>query len=124
MELEWIEQEFSDLELGDARRAKRARIILEQMSRMADSPPDACRGKAELAAMYRFVGNPDTQADMILKPHNQAAIERTTEYDTVVLAQDTSLIDLTKPQRQVAGAGPLESDDKRGLFLHPMYAVS
>jgi hypothetical protein len=42
----------------------------------------------------------------------------------VVLAQDTTVIDLTKPHCQVEGAGPLESNDKRGVFLHPLYAMT
>jgi hypothetical protein len=59
-----------------------------------------------------------------LDAHNQASIKRTAEHKDVVLAQDTSDIDLTKPNRQVQGAGPLESDDKRGVFIHPLYAMT
>jgi hypothetical protein len=124
MPQDWIETEFSELKLGDPRREDRARIVLEQLSRVADSPPDACRGTNELAGMYRFVGNSNIQPDDILLAHHQASLHRTTEYDLVVLAQDTTVIDLTKPNRQVAGAGPIESNDKRGVFLHPLYAIS
>ena len=72
----------------------------------------------------RFVNNRAVQPEMILQAHNQATIERSSQHEAVVLAQDTTIVDLTKPNRQVVGAGPLESEDKRGLFLHPLYAMS
>lgn len=38
----------------------------------------------------------------------------------VILVQDTTEIDLTRPEQQVTGAGPLDSDSRRGVLLHPL----
>lgn len=124
MALQWIEDEFSTLDLNDKRRERRAKIIVEQLSSMADSTPDACRDNAALEATYRFADNEAISPDAILLAHRQAAIARSADCDTVILAQDTTIIDLTKPKLQVKGAGPLESNDKFGFFFHPLYAIS
>lgn len=120
----WIETEFDSLDLGDERRNQRAKVITDQLTQMSQSQPEAARSTAALKATYRFVDNKNNTPEAILEAHNQASIERTTEHDRVILAQDTSVVDLTKPSRQVKGAGPLESEDKYGFFLHPLYALS
>jgi hypothetical protein len=122
--MEWIEDEFSMLDLSVARRERRAKIIVEHLSSMAESTPDACRDNAALEAAYRFANNNAILPDAILDAHRQAAIVRLAQGDTVILAQDTTIVDLTKPKRQVQGAGPLESNDKFGFFFHPLYANS
>ena len=122
--MQWIESEFATLELGHALRHKRVKTIIEQFSSAAESQPDACKDEAALKALYRVAKNPKIPASAILNAHHQASIERTAEHAVVVLAQDTTLADLTKPNRQVQGAGPLESNDKYGFFLHPLYAIS
>lgn len=120
----WVIAEFESLQLGDKRREKRARIMVDQLAQISESQPDAAKSKAALKANYRFIHHPENSPEAILDAHNQASIQRTADYDCVVLAQDTTVIDLTKPERQVQGAGPLESDDKRGVFLHPLYAMT
>ena len=123
MALQWIESEFATLDLGDKRRDRRAKIIVEQLSSMAESTPDACQDHAALAAAYRFADNSEVDPQAILDAHRKAAICRAAQCHTVILVQDTTIIDLTKPKRQVKGAGPLESNDKFGFFLHPLYAI-
>ncbi len=124
MVLQWIEDEFSTLDLKDKRRERRAKIIVQQLSSMADSTPDACRDNAGLEATYRFANNDAISPNTILLAHRDAAMARSTGCETVILAQDTTIIDLTKPRLQVKGAGPLESNDKFGYFFHPLYAIS
>jgi hypothetical protein len=41
-----------------------------------------------------------------------------------VLAQDTTEIDVTRPEQQVAGAGPLDDGARRGALLHPLLAFT
>lgn len=120
----WIEEELATLDLGDKRRDRRAKLILQQQSEMAESTPAACKNAARLEGTYRLVNNKTVPIDAILKAHNDAAIARSAEHPVVILAQDTTVCDITKPQRQVRGAGPLESRDKRGFFIHPLYAVT
>src|SRR5205085_2393178 len=45
-------------------------------------------------------------------------------HPVVVLAQDTTEIDLTRPEQQMAGAGPLDGGPRRGLFLHTLQAFT
>lgn len=120
----WVTTELASLDLGDKRRERRAGRMVDQLSQICESQPDAAKSKASLKANYRFIHHPENSPEAILDAHNQAAIQRTAEHKWVVLAQDTTTIDLTKPHRQVQGAGPLESDDKRGVFLHPLYAMT
>lgn len=120
----WISKELEGLSLGDARRHRRAHLIVDNLSQIAESQPEAAKSTAALKAHYRFIANPNVSQEAILDAHNQAAIQRTTEHRSVILAQDTTTIEVTKPHCQVDGAGPLESEEKRGFFLHPLYAVS
>jgi hypothetical protein len=123
MALQWIEDEFTTLELGDKRLNKRAAIIVEQISSVAASPPEACEDSSALEAMYRFMNNVRTEPKAILEAHHAATIQRIAQRETVVLAQDTTVVDLTKPNCQVKGAGPLENNNKYGFFVHPLYAI-
>jgi hypothetical protein len=120
----WVPQELAGLSLSDARRHRRAERILDDLAQMSQSQPEAAKSTAALKAQYRFIANPRVSQDAILEAHNQAAIKRTTEYRCVILVQDTTSVDVTRPTTQVKGAGPLESEDKRGFFLHPLYAIS
>jgi hypothetical protein len=120
----WVTAEFASLKLGDKRREKRARLIVDQLAQICESQPEAAKSKAALKAHYRFVDHPQNSPEAILDAHHQASIKRTAEHDSVILAQDTTILDLTKPKCQIEGVGPLESDDKRGVFLHPLYALS
>ena len=40
----------------------------------------------------------------------------------MLLVQDTTELDLTRPVQQVAGAGPMDCETRRGAFLHPLMA--
>lgn len=120
----WATREFRNLDLKDARRNRRAVTILEHFSQICESQPEAAKCRAVLKAQYRFIHNKNSKPEDILEAHNQASIERTKAQGSVILVQDTSEFDLTKPRCQVAGAGPLEHDSKRGFYFHPLYAVS
>ena len=120
----WVENEMELLDLGDSRIDRRAKLCISQFSRIAASTPDACQGVGDLEATYRLANNPKAQMDDILSEHNRSTIQRTSGDGLVYLIQDTTVIDLTKPTRQVEGAGPLESNQKRGFYYHPLYAVN
>lgn len=124
MDASWASRELESLDLGDARRNRRAKIILDHLGQVCESQPEAARSTAVLKAQYRFIHHEKNSPEAILDAHHQSSIARTTEYDRVILAQDTTEIDVTKPHCQVAGAGPLESNDKRGFFTHPLYALT
>jgi hypothetical protein len=120
----WISTEMETLDLGDTRRNRRAEIILDGLFQMSESQPEAAKSTAALKATYRFADSGLVDLETLLSAHNQASIKRTSQYRQVVLSNDTTEFDLTKPNCQIEGAGPLESNDKYGFYFHPLYALT
>ena len=77
-----------------------------------------------MEAAYRFFDNDKVSPENILQPHIEATRERVSQTETVLLVQDTTDLDLTRPQQQVRGAGPMEYETRRGFFFHPLIAFN
>jgi hypothetical protein len=58
--------------------------------------------------------------EKLLEPHIEASYRRIQDQSVVILAQDSTEFDLTRPERKVVGAGPLDDGSRQGAFLHPM----
>ena len=107
----------------DQRLNARLKAVLSQWAaRPTASIPAACGGFAEMAAAYRFVDNPRVTPTEILAPHRERTLERIGAQQRVFLVQDTTEIDLTRPEVPVRGAGPLDDGPRQGAFLHPLHA--
>jgi transposase-like protein/transposase Tn5 family protein len=122
----WIDDEFATLDLNDFRLEKRARLIL---SRLASKPslsiPAACEGReAEREAAYRFFANSKVDDYEILRAHRHATMERLRAFPVVLLAQDTTEFDFTRPQEVVDDAGPLNFDSRIGFRTHAQVAFT
>jgi hypothetical protein len=121
----WVGEELREIDLADKRLNRRLATILTQL---ATSPsagiPQACGNRSELTAAYRFFANPKTTFHKILKPHIRATCRRIEQQPKVILVQDTTEIDLTRPEQQVRGVGPLDRGSRRGFLLHPQLAFS
>ena len=110
-------------EFGDKRLTKRFVAVMERLLEMPNmSIPAAMNGRAEMEAAYRFCDNSKVSPDSIRAPHVLATHERIRQTDVVVLVQDTTELDLTRPHQQVDGAGPLDSKSRVGGFYHPLMA--
>jgi hypothetical protein len=122
----WVEEEVGAVDLRDQRRnARLKRVVSDLAARPSLSIPAAVGGgRAETEAAYRFFENPQVEFAAILAPHREATLVRMRSQATVVLAQDTSEIELTRPQQQVVGAGPLDAGSRRGCFVHPLLAMT
>ena len=121
----WITEEMETLNLEDRRLDKRLAQVLSQLSgHPTASIPAACGGYAEMAAAYRLFDNEKVQFDNILQPHKDATRRRLAQHPVVILPQDTTEIELTRPQQQVVGAGPLDDGPRRGVFLHLLHAFT
>jgi len=121
----WIQEELRGVALHDQRLNRRLGEVLWQLGgRPTASIPAACGGYAETAAAYRLFDNDKVCFDNVLLPHMEATRRRVAAQSTVIVAQDTTEIDLTRPGRQVAGAGPLDGGVRRGLFLHLLHAFA
>ena len=120
-----LKDEVRDAALGDQRLTKRLGTLIEQLGAKPNmSVPAATRGRAEMEAAYRFFDNDKVSPGSILQPHLEATRERISQADVVLLVQDTTDIDLTRPNQQVKGAGRLEGDSRRGVFFHPLLAFN
>ena len=115
--------EVRGAEFGDQRLTKRLGKVVEELgAKPTMSVPAATHGRAEMEAAYRFFDNPKVTPEKILQPHIDATRERISQVGVVLLVQDTTELDLTRPKQQVRGAGPIECDSRRGAFFHPLVA--
>ena len=111
--------------MGDRRLDKRvARIVSDLGERPTASIPAACGGWNETAAAYRLFDNKAATLGAILRPHHERTLERLGAHRVVLLVQDTTEIDLTRPHQQVEGAGMLDDSIRRGALLHSMQAFT
>lgn len=120
MSREWIDEELETADLGDQRLNHRFAEVLTALSeRPNGSIPAACGGHAETMAAYRFFDNPKTTYEKIIRPHYEKTKQRIAAHDVVLFVQDSSTIDLTKPEQQVQGTGPVgDGKNRRGAILH------
>ena len=119
----WIEAETKGADFGDERLNRRYELLLDGLS---DKPtlsiPAACRGLAETTAAYRFFDNEKTNAAKVLKPHRDATVERIRAHEVVLVAQDTTEVEIDRPHQRVGG--PLNDESRWGLFIHPLLALT
>jgi hypothetical protein len=121
----WVRDEMKTAALPDKRLNDRLNELLCQLSqRPAASIPAACGGYNEMAAAYRFFDNERITFDALLAPHQAATGARIAAQPRVILAQDTTELDVTRPAQQVAGAGPLDDGARRGALLHVLHAFT
>ena len=120
----WVIEELGAVDLKDKRRNHRACRILNSFATIGDSTPDAVRSVAHLKATYRFMDMEQVTPATLLAPHRDRTLARISAQQRVLLVQDTTEVDLTRPERQIEGAGPLTSDYSSGFYLHPLIAFT
>lgn len=120
---ESIADEVRGAQFGDERLTRRLVKIADCLDQKPNmSIPAASNGRAEMEGAYRFFDNSKVTPDAIVQPHINATHERIRQTDVALLVQDTTELDLTRPQQQVKGAGPIECKTRRGAFYHPLIA--
>jgi Transposase DNA-binding/Transposase Tn5 dimerisation domain/Transposase DDE domain len=121
----WVVEEMATADLADKRLDKRlARILSDLSQHPTASIPAACGGHAEMTAAYRFFNNERVTYHGVLQPHYDRTKQRIAENQVALLVQDTTEFDLTRPEQQVDGAGPLDGSSRRGGFLHLLEAFT
>jgi hypothetical protein len=119
----WIKDELQTATLGDRRLDKRFATVLDHLSsKPSESIPAACGGWADIQAAYRFFDNDKVTPEKVLAPHRDATIRRCGEQPVVLSAQDTSELELTRPQERVGG--PLADEQHWGFHIHPCLALT
>jgi hypothetical protein len=122
---EWILRETAAADIGDERLDQRFRIVLNAMSETPSFKfPAACKGRAETAAAYRFVDNDKVGKDQVLSPHRAATLERIRAQKIVLIPQDTTELDMTRPHEIMVGAGPLNDESRVGFHDHMLLAMT
>ena len=125
MAVSWVINEMATADLKDQRLNNRLREVLSQLAeRPTVSIPAACGGHAEMTAAYRLFDNDKATFARILQPHTDATRQRVAQQAVVVLAQDTTEVDVTRPEQQMEGAGPLDGSSRWGALLHPLHAFT
>jgi hypothetical protein len=118
-----IRSEADGCDLGDQRLNKRYQLLLERLGGQPQlSIPAACRGEAEVDAAYRFFDHAKVKPAKLLAPHQAATVQRMAAQATVLVVQDTTEIDLTRPERVVGG--PLADQRHFGFFSHLLLAMT
>jgi hypothetical protein len=121
----WVREEMAAADLKDKRlNARLMQILSELGDRPVASIPAACGGHTETVAAYRFFDNHKVTYDRVLQPHFDATQQRMASQQVALLVEDTTELDLTRPQQQVVGAGPMDSVARRGAYLHLMEAFT
>lgn len=121
----WIQEELASLDLGDVRLDRRCHQILQRLySKPSLSIPAASTTLAEIAATYRFFDNDRVDDFELLRPHRQATLERLRAHPVVLLVQDTTELDYTRPEEVLVGAGPLTLEACSGFHDHVQLAVT
>jgi hypothetical protein len=120
----WANEEVATAHLGDERLdARLVKLLTALGNRPHLSLPAACGGRHELKAAYRFCDNDKVTFDKVLQPHVEQSLQRVAEQKVALLAQDTTELDVTRPEQQVEGAGTLDGA-RRGVLLHEMQAFT
>ena len=124
MVAQWAQMEVASVNLGDQRLNNRLPILL---SALGDGPnlsiPAACGGHADTQAAYRFFDNPKVTFEQILLPHHEQTLQRMSQQEVVLLVQDSSEIELDRPNQEIVGVGELDGS-RRGVLLHEMHAFT
>src|SRR5262245_35975572 len=95
---------MASVELNDRRLNERLATLLGALGEHPTaSIPAACGGFNETTAAYRFFDNEKVTFDSALAPHFAQTRQRIAEPSTVLLVQDTTELEFTRPVRQMVG---------------------
>jgi Transposase DNA-binding/Transposase Tn5 dimerisation domain len=122
----WVVEEMQTVDLKDRRLNERLMAVLSALGeRPTASIPAACGGYNEMLAAYRLFDNEKVTCEAILAPHADQTLQRIAAQPVVLLVQDTTELDFTRPQDQMTGAGSLDgSPSRRGAYFHPLVAFT
>ncbi len=121
---EAITDEFINVDLKDRRRGRRLATVVEAMFRApAASISGACGGWSESMAAFRLFNSEAVTPQALISPHQRAVAQRCAHHACVAVAQDTTELDFTR-MKEMEGMGPMNYKDRRGCFMHSLYAVS
>jgi len=124
VEVEPLAAELDGIDLGDQRRNRRARAMIEQLGQKPQgSIPTAAGGWSETRAAYNLFAHEEVTPQKILEPHVHCTLDRSRQHPVVLVAQDTTELDYTG-KNDIEGLGTLNYETRRGLYLHVSLAIT
>jgi hypothetical protein len=126
----WSVHELGLADFGDKRLTQRG---VELASSLLEHPqhsiPQACQSWAATKGAYRFFSNDKVQSGKMLNAHQVQLRQLATDFDTVLVAQDTTTLNLSN--KQIAGVGSIGNGGNggsngglKGLYVHTALAMS
>lgn len=118
-----LADEFTGADLKDLRRSRRLPLLAAKLAEApAGSISAACGGWAESIAAFRLLNNGDFPTEELTAPHAGKTVGRCADHQCVIAIQDTTEMDFTR-MKSLQGLGPLNSETRRGFFMHAHYVV-
>jgi len=123
---QWANDDLTTLDLGDERRNRRARQMVERIAQRPGALITAVfEGKAETDAAYRLLNNPAVEPDEIRAALQRGTIERLNDTEVVLAPQDTTCLDFSgHPATEGLGPTGGPNGSGHGMFVHSAIAVS
>jgi hypothetical protein len=121
--LQWAQETFGSVRLGDQRRTERA---VEIASAIAHNPaaslPTQMQNDAATEAAYRFLQMPDVSYEKLIGPHVAQTRAQARKQRQVLLIQDTTEVDYQQ-HPTTTGLGPIGNGTHHGYLLQSVLAV-
>lgn len=118
-----VREEFEEVDLGDARRSRRARVIADRLAATPDaSLPDAMGDRAGAEALYRHLESDDVSGEALLAPHFARTADRVRRAGVALALSDTTAFKFGGDEDR-EGLGPVNKTDQ-GFLAHVTLAVT
>lgn len=120
----WLDNEFAEQNMGDARLNRRVKQLVESLSQdPLESIPNATHYWEETIAAYRFFDNPKSSFESIMSGHQAASLKRIQNERVVLIPQDTTFLNFATDDKSKR-MGTLRSKNTNQQLLHTSIAIS
>lgn len=120
----WIETEFAEQDMGDARLNKRIKGLTDSLSRAPLlSVANATEAWSETLAAYRFFNNKKVSFDSIMSGHKEATLKRIQQEPVVLVPQDTTFLNFATDDKS-KNMGTLRTKNANQQLLHTSIAIT
>lgn len=119
----WALHEMGFADFNDERLTQRAvKIAATFLKHPQSSIPAGCGNWSDTKAVYRFFANEKINSDNMFKSHIDETIIRCSPLSTILVAQDTTTMNLTN--KEVVGLGRIGMGTLQGFFTHSALAMN
>lgn len=120
----WIEEQFEQADLGDARlNARLCRLAGDLMEKPGVGLPHALVEWADLKGAYRFLANEGVTHDQIMRPHWEKTLGICREGGEYLLVEDTTGLHFGSA-REIEGMSRAGKGEVKGMHVHSSLALS